>query len=128
MATKVVTLDDLDGTSEAAETVLYLLDGQYLEIDLSTDNAKKLRDALAKFVAVSRPVPAKEATRRIAAYGSGPALHVSSNGAVGPNDFDPAVVRAWAISKGKEIGDKGRVSQALVAEWRQEQEQSRASA
>lgn len=122
MATKVVTLDDLDGTSEAAETVLYLLDGQYLELDLSADNAKKFREALAPFAAVSRPVQAKDAARRIAANGSMPTLHVNGNGVPKPEgDFDPAVVRAWAIANGHQIGDKGRVPQNLVAAWRQEQ-------
>ena len=122
MATKVVTLDDLDGTSEAAETILYLLDGQYLEIDLSTDNAKKFRDGLTKYVKVSRPIPAKDAARRVIAIGA------TGNGSVEvTDDFDPAVVRAWALKNGHAIGEKGRVPQQLVLAWRHEQEATRAS-
>jgi nucleoid-associated protein Lsr2 len=118
MATKVVTLDDLDGVSESAETIIYLLDGQYLEIDLSSDNAKKFRDGLSKYVKVSRPVPAKEAARRIMANANG-------NGASEqPGEFDPAVVRAWALERGHNIGDKGRVPQHLVTAWRQDQASS----
>lgn len=51
MATKVLTrlVDDTDG-SDAAETVQFSLDGQTFEIDLSVDNAAKLRDALAPYI------------------------------------------------------------------------------
>src|SRR3712207_9028086 len=55
MAQKVtVTLvDDLDG-GKAEETVGFGLDGVSYEIDLSSSNAGKLRDALADFVASAR--------------------------------------------------------------------------
>ena len=61
MATLVIEtlVDDLDG-SEAAETVSFSLDGVNLEIDLSADNASRLRDKLAKFIAVAQPVEAHE--------------------------------------------------------------------
>ena len=39
-------VDDLDG-SDAAATVSFGLDGTVYEIDLSDDNAAKLRDSLA---------------------------------------------------------------------------------
>ena len=55
MAQKVhITLeDDLDG-GDATETVAFGLDGRTYEIDLNDKNAEALRDALAKFIAVSR--------------------------------------------------------------------------
>lgn len=43
---KIILEDDLDG-GPADETVRFGLDGRHYEIDLSTDNAAKLRDALA---------------------------------------------------------------------------------
>ena len=46
-------VDDLDG-EVADETVEFGVDGKNYEIDLSTANAKKLRDALAEFVAASQ--------------------------------------------------------------------------
>ena len=46
-------VDDLDG-EVADETVEFGVDGKNYEIDLSTANAKKLRDALAEFVAAAR--------------------------------------------------------------------------
>jgi hypothetical protein len=46
-------VDDLDG-SEAAGTVSFAIDGRAYEIDLSDDNAARLRDSLASFVAAGR--------------------------------------------------------------------------
>ena len=53
MAIRVVLADDLDG-SEAEETVEFGLDGAFYEIDLSEDNAERLRDALAEYVEHAR--------------------------------------------------------------------------
>ncbi|NEE54003.1 Lsr2 family protein, partial [Streptomyces sp. SID8455] len=50
----VVTLsDDIDGGT-AAETVTFALDGKTYEIDLNPANAKKLRKALAPYMAAGR--------------------------------------------------------------------------
>ena len=81
-------VDDLDG-EVADETVEFGVDGKNYEIDLSTANAKKLRDALAEFVASARraggrrrgggaPAAAARSARRSIASrtrrsGSGPA-------------------------------------------------------
>src|SRR3954447_1912759 len=46
-------VDDLDG-SDAAGTVSFALDGRAYEIDLSEDNAARLRDSLAAFIAAAR--------------------------------------------------------------------------
>ena len=46
-------VDDLDG-SDAAGTVSFAIDGRAYEIDLSEDNAARLRDSLASFVAAAR--------------------------------------------------------------------------
>ena len=46
-------VDDLDG-SDAAGTVSFAIDGRAYDIDLSEDNAARLRDSLASFVAAGR--------------------------------------------------------------------------
>lgn len=61
--TQWTLVDDLDG-SPASTTVEFGLDGQSYAIDLSTENAAKLRAALAEFVAAARereaaPTPAQ---------------------------------------------------------------------
>ena len=45
----VVLVDDIDGSS-ATETVTFGLDGASYEIDLSEDNAARLRSSLTQFV------------------------------------------------------------------------------
>ena len=50
---EVRLIDDLDGEA-ADETIEFGIDGKNYEIDLSKDNASKLRDALAAYVASAR--------------------------------------------------------------------------
>src|SRR3954451_4480810 len=45
--TTVSLIDDLDGQSEADETVEYAVDGVTYEIDLTTDHAEALREVFA---------------------------------------------------------------------------------
>ncbi|MFI9205809.1 Lsr2 family protein [Streptomyces sp. NPDC053048] len=88
----VVTLsDDIDG-GEAAETVIFGIDGKSYEIDLNTANAKKLRGVLAPYVEAGR-----KQSRSGKAY---------RRTAVAP---DPAAVRAWARSHGMEVPPRGRI-------------------
>jgi Lsr2 len=121
MAKKIVTLDDLDASQEAEETMLYLVDGEYWEIDLSANNAREFREAFARYVKVSRPVPAKEAARRLAA-GTGTFGTGSSYG-----DYDPAVVRTWAQRNRVEVSDKGRIPEHVVTMWRRATQVANAS-
>jgi hypothetical protein len=46
-------VDDLDG-GKADETVSFALDGVEFEIDLSAENAARLRDTVAQFVGHAR--------------------------------------------------------------------------
>ena len=64
--TTVRFIDDLDG-SDASGTFDFAIDGRQYQIDLSDENAAKLRDALAPYVgAAARPgaVPAGESRGR----------------------------------------------------------------
>src|SRR3954451_13757091 len=56
-------VDDLDGT-DAVGTVSFGLDGKTYEIDLSDDNAAKLRDSLAVFVGAAHKSGGSAATGR----------------------------------------------------------------
>ena len=49
----VKLVDDLDG-SQASETVVFGLDGRHYEVDLSEENAARLRDGLSRFVQAAR--------------------------------------------------------------------------
>jgi membrane-bound lytic murein transglycosylase MltF len=109
--TTVTLVDDLDG-SEAAESVEFALDGVAYEIDLSEDNAEKLRDALAGYVAGARRM---EGGRRAArAKAAKPAKAVRGARTV-PDREQTAAVREWARANGFEVSERGRLSANVLA-------------
>ncbi|GHJ27285.1 MULTISPECIES: histone-like nucleoid-structuring protein Lsr2 [Streptomyces] len=93
---QVLLVDDLDG-GEADETVTFALDGKSYEIDLTTANADKLRDALEPYTKSGRRTGGR------ASGGRGKA-RVASGGSQ-----DTAKIRAWAKENGYEVNDRGRV-------------------
>lgn len=95
----VVLVDDLDG-SEAVETVNFGLDGANYEIDLSTENAAKLREALAVYVGHGRRTGGR---RKGSAQGSAG----TKAGGSGPSASE---IRAWARENGFDVPERGRVS------------------
>jgi nucleoid-associated protein Lsr2 len=98
----VQLIDDLDG-GHAAETVSFALDGSTYEIDLSPENAAKLRDSLAPYVANAR-----RAARHL--------------GTVRRNGRTPAradreqtqAIREWARQNGHKVGAKGRIPATVL--------------
>ncbi|MFJ8663093.1 Lsr2 family protein [Streptomyces sp. NPDC093795] len=106
----VVTLsDDMDG-GEAAETVAFGLDGKMYEIDLNAANAKKLRKALAPYLAAGRKLPAKTAAARSAS------AETYTHTSLAP---DPAAVRAWAQSHKMEVPARGRIPKRVYEAFRE---------
>jgi len=103
MAQKVTVslVDDLSG-SRADETVSFGLDGKNYEIDLSSDNAEKLRKALTDFVAAARR---PGGTRRASAGAARrPSVDREQNQAI----------REWARKKGMKVNDRGRIPTDVV--------------
>jgi len=97
---QVVLEDDLDG-GDAAETVVFGLDGAEYEIDLSAKNAAKLRDAFAVYVASGRRTGGRRKRAAVA-----PAA-VS----------DAAAIRAWAADNGVEVSAKGRIPESVREQY-----------
>ncbi len=98
----VQLVDDLTG-DEASETVTFALDGARYEIDLSAENAARLRDTLAVYVANARR----------AARPNGRPAAAPQRGARADRE-QTAAIRAWARSNGHKIGEKGRIPTAIV--------------
>ena len=96
---KIILEDDIEG-GHADETVQFGLDGRQYEIDLSTANAEKLREALRPFAAAGRRAQGKSArtTGSRASNGGNP---------------ETAKIRAWAKENGYEVSDRGRVHQSV---------------
>ncbi|RKN10044.1 histone-like nucleoid-structuring protein Lsr2 [Streptomyces radicis] len=97
---QVLLLDDLSG-GEADETVTFALDGKTYEIDLNSENADKLRDALEPYVKAGRRAGGARAARGRA--------RATAAGGGGGGGQDTAKIRAWAKENGYEVNDRGRV-------------------
>lgn len=95
---QVVTFtDDITG-KRADETVSFGLDGTAYEIDLSTKNATKLREALKPFQSAARKA-STALSRKGKTKGSG------------GNRERSAEIRAWAKSHGIEVSERGRIGE-----------------
>lgn len=102
MAQRVIveTTDDVNG-KPADETVVFELDGNSYEIDLTQENAKKLRKAFTPWVASARKLTKTRRTVRQVATG-----------------VDNAAVRAWAASNGIHVSPRGRIAESVVESYR----------
>lgn len=102
--TTIHFVDDLNGDA-ADETVEFALDGKNYEIDLTSKNAEKLRDALAEFIAASRKAQPKGQTHR-------PTRRTPQRSSETPK------IRAWAQANGYEVSDRGRIPKVVRDAYR----------
>jgi hypothetical protein len=93
---EVRLIDDID-QGDADETVTFALDGVTYEIDLSDQNAKKLRDDFASWVGHARRSGGARSTTKRRSSGGGAKR-------------DLAAVREWARANGHQVSDRGRIS------------------
>ena len=98
---QIILEDDYDG-GEADETVSFALDGAEYEIDLSSENAEKLRNEFAAWIGHARKTGGRR--RRT---GSAPATKAADNGGGAGNTGE---IRAWALANGHEVSSRGRIS------------------
>lgn len=103
----VQLVDDLDGTTSSdVSTVLFSLDGVTYEIDLSEDNAERLRGGLAEYV---------DAARRVGG-------RIKRGGKAGQNGSaaagDAGLVRKWANENGFGLSGRGRIPSHVVEAYR----------
>ncbi|GGC05028.1 histone-like nucleoid-structuring protein Lsr2 [Cellulomonas carbonis] len=101
---QVVLLDDLDGGT-ADETVSFSLDGVSYEIDLSSENASKLRDSFAEWVGHARRVGGRSGGGRSRRSGG-------SSRASGGNSGE---IREWARANGFTVSERGRIPAEVKA-------------
>ena len=100
---RIILEDDLDG-GPADETVRFGLDGALYEIDLSSANAARLRDAIRPFVAKARR--SQGGTNR---RGAGRA----ANGTAPKRNPEIAAIREWAQKNGHPVSSRGRIHQHI---------------
>jgi hypothetical protein len=106
-------VDDLDG-GDADETVTFALDGTQYQIDLSTKNANRLRDAVAKFVGAGTKVG------RVAAAPTRGGSAGAPRGSARADRDQNRAIREWAQAKGIEMSDRGRIKQEIVDRYQAE--------
>jgi hypothetical protein len=104
---QVVLVDDLDGGT-ADETVSFSLDGVAYEIDLTTENAAKLRDQFAVYVGSARRVGGRAARGRSRGGRSGSADGGGRSGS--RRSGESAEIREWARQNGFQVSERGRIS------------------
>jgi hypothetical protein len=100
--TVVELVDDLDG-GEADETVTFALDGVDFMIDLSSENANRLRETLAEFVGNARRTDSRRSAKS-SARGNG-------------SKPDSQAIREWARSQGEPVAERGRISRDLLVRF-----------
>ncbi|OLF15498.1 histone-like nucleoid-structuring protein Lsr2 [Actinophytocola xanthii] len=111
MAQKVLVqlVDDLTGaTSSDISTVQFGLDGANYEIDLTEDNAERLRATLAQYVDSARRTGGR--IKR----GTKPTNGSSANGEAGQ-------VREWAQQNGFELSARGRIPGHVIDAYKEAQ-------
>jgi hypothetical protein len=95
-------IDDLTG-DDATETVTFALDGSRYEIDLSADNAARLRESLSVYIANARR-PSRASAR----------VNGQPRRGTRADREQTAAIREWARSNGHRIGDKGRIPTHII--------------
>jgi hypothetical protein len=102
--TSTIVVDDLTGAElgDDAVTVAFALEGTAYEIDLASDTAADLREALEPFI---------DAARKVGRTGRGSA---SSSAPAG----EQSAARAWLIEQGVDVPSRGRLSAELLERYR----------
>ena len=106
---EVRLIDDLDGEA-ADETIEFGIDGKNYEIDLSTANAAKLRDALASYVAAARRSGGRRRGGSSGGAARRPAIDREQNQAI----------REWARKRGMKVSDRGRIPAEVLDAYHKE--------
>jgi hypothetical protein len=109
MAQKTIVqlIDDID-QGPADETVSFALDGASYEIDLSADNAAKMRDAFALYIANGR-----RSSRSNGARSSSTARRSGGRGARSDREQLQAI-RDWGRKNGWKVNARGRIPADLL--------------
>lgn len=110
MARKTVVLmtDDLDGESEATESIEYAVDGVAYVIDLNKKNHDAFRKILDKYTSASR---------KVGKVAGQPSITTRrGTGAKADKDQNTAI-REWAKTADIEISDRGRIPGSVILKF-----------
>ena len=107
--TEVTQFDDIDGSTGDVRTIPIAVDGQQVEVDLSSANVDKLMAALEPYLSAGRKVGAGSTTsgRRRTSAPAGPAT-----------SSDTQAIREWAQANNIEVNARGRIKKEIVEAYR----------
>src|SRR3712207_5330087 len=100
--------DDFDDTLEAAERIYFSIRGQKYEIDLTEEHAREFDEALERFVTAARRVQ----TQAVVPISRGRGDGRRRSGGSGRDDIPQ--IRAWALGKGMDVSERGRVKRDII--------------
>lgn len=103
---QIQLIDDLNG-EEAQATIHFGVDGTNYEIDLTEENAEKLRSALAEYVDKGR----RTTSRRRGQDGQ---KTTTSSSTSRPKREETQRIRQWARDNGQKLSARGRINQSIV--------------
>lgn len=107
MAQKVQTIlvDDIEGTdiTDGGQTVQFAIDGVSYEIDLSDENAAKMRESFQFYTGHARRVAGRRQSQ--------PARGAATAGA---DKEQLAAIRRWARDNGHAVSDRGRIKREII--------------
>ena len=101
--TVVQLVDDFDGSElkrGEGDTVRVTLDGAEYEIDLSRENAQRMREEFRKWLDHGRRVGGRRSGSRT------------------KSDVDSKAVRAWAASNNIALNERGRIPASVVEKFK----------
>ena len=108
MAKRVVVELTSDVSGETAQEMFsFSLDGVTYEIDLTSGEASDFRESFVYYISSGRKVGRKTRPAR------------GTRQSTPARDYDASAVRAWASSNGIGVSGRGRISQAVLAQYRE---------
>lgn len=104
--TRTFLVDDLDGSDSDVETVRFSIDQHHYEIDLSPENAARLRGKLDRFVDAGHEVRQVERVVRKQVV-----RKQVITGAVSKEQLQ--AIRRWARENGHQVSERGRIPSTI---------------
>jgi hypothetical protein len=112
-------VDDLDGET-ADETVEFGIDGKNFEIDLSKENAVRLRDALADFVSAARRAGGRRRGSSAPTNSASGSAGTAPKGRTVIDREQNQAIREWARKRGMKVSDRGRIPAEVLEAYHKE--------
>lgn len=105
MAIKEVLIDDIDGETEGAQTLTFMVEGQEYEIDLADENRELFEAEVQKHL---------NFLREMADYGRPVRRQSLVKVPRGRTKEELDHIRNWARSNGHQVKDMGRIPEKII--------------